>query len=58
MTVIELAAMLHISTRTVWRLKSAGKIPKPTTLGGSVRWSVEVVRDWIAQGCPDKSAKR
>ena len=33
-----LAKMLSISPRTAWRLLSAGKLPKPVSLGGSKRW--------------------
>ena len=35
-----LAKMLSISPRTAWRLLSAGKIPKPFSLGGSKRWKM------------------
>lgn len=48
----ELARMLHISTRTLWRMKSAGQLPPPLRLGGAVRWRVEEIRKWIADGCP------
>lgn len=33
-----LAQMLSVSTRTAWRLLSAGRIPKPLSIGGSKRW--------------------
>lgn len=32
------AQMLSVSTRTAWRLLSAGKLPKPISLGGSKRF--------------------
>ena len=35
-----LAKMLSISSRTAWRLLSAGKIPKPVSIGGSKRWKM------------------
>ena len=35
-----LANMLSISTRTAWRLLSAGKLPKPISIGGSKRWKM------------------
>jgi len=33
-----LAEMLGASVRTVWRLVSAGVLPKPVRVGGSTRW--------------------
>ncbi len=49
----QLAAMLDISTRTVWRLLSTGRMVQPIRIGGSVRWRLDEVREWIAKGCPD-----
>jgi predicted DNA-binding transcriptional regulator AlpA len=37
----------------VWRLNSAGKLPKPIRLGGSVRWNRHEVMDWFDAECPD-----
>jgi predicted DNA-binding transcriptional regulator AlpA len=34
----KLAEMLGASVRTVWRLVSAGILPKPVQVGGSTRW--------------------
>jgi prophage regulatory protein len=50
----ELAGMLDVSLRQVWRLNSAGKLPKPVRLGGSVRWARQEVLDWFDAGCPDR----
>lgn len=52
LTAERLAALLGISTRTLWRLRSAGRLPRPIKLGGSVRWRGDVVRRWIERGCP------
>jgi excisionase family DNA binding protein len=46
-TAKELARMLQVSTRTVWRLLKAGEIPKPIRIGGMVRWRLDTVHDWI-----------
>jgi predicted DNA-binding transcriptional regulator AlpA len=51
-TAAELAQLMRISTRTLWRLLSAHKIPEPIRLGGAVRWRIDVIQDWIDQGCP------
>jgi predicted DNA-binding transcriptional regulator AlpA len=52
LTASELAVMLHISTRSLWRMLSAGQLPNPVRLGGAVRWPVEEIKKWIAAGCP------
>lgn len=48
----ELARMLQVSTRTLWRLLSSGQLIQPIKLGGSTRWRLEEVRRWIERGCP------
>ena len=48
----KLAELLDISIRTLWRLRAAGKLPVPVRLGGSVRWRVHEISDWIEKGCP------
>ena len=53
-TSTELAHMMSISLRSLWRLRSAGKLPEPVRLGGSVRWRREQLLDWIDSGCPDQ----
>jgi len=51
-SVTEVATMLSISPRTVWRLLSTGKIIRPIRLGGAVRWRYDDVVRWIEDGCP------
>ena len=51
----ELAEMLKVSTRTLWRLLAAGKIPEPVRFGGSTRWRLMDVQDWITGGCPARN---
>lgn len=48
----EVAAMLDISMRSVWRRVSEGLMPKPIRLGTSVRWRRSEIEDWVAAGCP------
>ncbi len=48
----EVAAMLGVSERTLWRLLSAGKLPEPVRIGRSTRWRAAEVREWIERGCP------
>lgn len=51
-TAAELAALMQISQRTLWRLLSAGKVIEPVRIGGNTRWRLSEVERWIANGCP------
>lgn len=51
-TAVQFAQLLNVSERTLYRLKSTGKLPNPIALGGLVRWRVAEVHRWIDQGCP------
>jgi excisionase family DNA binding protein len=51
-TANEFAELLSVSEGTLYRLKSVGRLPPSIALGGSVRWRLAEVRDWIARGCP------
>ena len=48
------AKALSMSERQVRKLDSGGKIPKPIKLQGSVRWSCDELRAWIAAGAPTR----
>jgi predicted DNA-binding transcriptional regulator AlpA len=48
----ELAGLMNVSERTLWRLLSADKVPKPVRFGRNTRWRLAEVRDWIDRGCP------
>ncbi|MFC1634556.1 helix-turn-helix transcriptional regulator [Planctomycetota bacterium] len=50
-TAKELAEMLSLSVRTVWRLRSAGKLPQPVNVGSSCRWRVCDVEKWLSVNC-------
>jgi len=49
----DVATMLAISTRQVFRLSDSGRMPRPLKLGGSVRWRKGDVQAWIEKGCPN-----
>ena len=53
----DVARLLQVSTRTLWRQLSAGQIPKPVRFGGTVRWRIDEIRKWIAEGCPLPQAR-
>ncbi len=46
------ADLLQCSTRHVYRLADAGKMPGPLKLGALVRWRRAAVLAWIDDGCP------
>jgi predicted DNA-binding transcriptional regulator AlpA len=48
------AAMLGIGERTARRLDVEGRLPMPVKIGGSVRWRLSELRDWIDAGCPPR----
>ena len=52
LTASQLAKTLNLSERTLWRLRSAGKLPKPVRIAGSVRWRFDEITIWIESGCP------
>jgi excisionase family DNA binding protein len=48
----ELALLLGISKRSIWRRLSSGELVEPVRLGGSVRWRKQEVAAWVDAGCP------
>lgn len=51
-SVSELATILKCSTRTIWRMDSAGLLPRPVRFGGKVRWRYRDIIQWIEHNCP------
>lgn len=51
LTVGEVAQMLGVSARHVYRLADSGGMPRPLKLGGAVRWDRQVLERWIDGGC-------
>jgi prophage regulatory protein len=51
MTVEDVAKLLKVSVRTVWRLRRNACLPHPVKIGGGVRWRISDVTTWIEQGC-------
>ena len=49
-----LGRMLSLSARTIWRLRSSGKLPAPVKVGGSIRFERGTIEKWISMGCPDR----
>lgn len=53
-----LSRLTSLSTRTLWRLRSAGKLPGSVKIGSRVVWSYESIRLWVDAGCPESREAR
>ena len=49
-TVKDVAELLKVSQRHVWRLRSAGKLPQPIRIGRAVRWPRQSIAAFIEKG--------
>ncbi len=48
LSIAELAAVLRCSRRLIERMRSAGKLPRPTLhVGRCPRWTAASIREWI-----------
>lgn len=54
LTVKDVAAMLSVSQRQVWKLHASGRIPAPVRLGRSVRWAKNGIARWLELQCPTR----
>jgi excisionase family DNA binding protein len=48
----ELAGLLKISKRHLYRLLAERKLPEPLRIGCCARWRFETIERWIEAGCP------
>ena len=48
-----IAKKCDCSSRHIYRLTDAGRMPTPVRLGALVRWDLETIDRWIADGCPN-----
>ena len=55
LTAQAVGAMLSLSKRQIFRMRSASLIVAPLKVGqGAVRWRQSDVERWISMGCPDR----
>jgi predicted DNA-binding transcriptional regulator AlpA len=48
------ARMLGRCERSLWRDDEVGRIPRPVEIGGSKRWRLEELCQWVRAGCPPR----
>ncbi len=53
LTASELAAFLGVSRATVWRLHSAGMLPRPVE-PEAARWDRTTIEEWVKDGRPPR----
>jgi excisionase family DNA binding protein len=54
---VEVAKVLNIGIRTIWRWADTGVMPAPIRAGVNgriVRWNRAVIERWVAEGCLDQ----
>ncbi len=50
--VSQVATILSVSERTIYRMADSGAMPRPRHLNSLVRWSRQEVEAWVKAGCP------
>ena len=53
LTTGEVAKVLKVGPRSVWRWSHTGRMPRPVKIWGAVRFRADELRVWVADGCPD-----
>jgi excisionase family DNA binding protein len=48
----QVAELLGIGERTLWRWSRSGSAPRPIKIGKTVRFSADEIREWVAKGRP------
>lgn len=49
----EVARLLDVSLASIWRWRSAGKLPAPIRIGATLRWRRDAIEAWVNEGCPE-----
>jgi excisionase family DNA binding protein len=48
----QVARLLGVSVRSVYRLRDGQKMPRPVRVGTLIRWREGDLREWLEAGCP------
>ena len=49
LSVREVAHMLNLGERTIWKINSTGDFPAPVRIGRAVRWDRREIEAWLAE---------
>ena len=52
LNVQQVAGLLSVSTRHVYRMVDGGLMPRPLKLGGLNRWPKAAIEKWLMDGAP------
>ena len=55
LTVSQVARLVGVAPRTVWRMLADGRTPHPIRVGRLVRFRASEVDAWIKSGCSDRA---
>lgn len=58
LTDFDIANLLKVSRRQVWKLLAMGRLPDPLRISRSVRWRAADIDKWIENGCRVESASK
>lgn len=50
LTVKDIAVLLHVSKRHIWRLRSSARFPNPIKIGRAARWTQRSIMQFIENG--------
>ena len=51
----QVADLLGVSVRHLYKLHNSGRLPAPIRLGRAVRWRREELQAWITAGTPNRA---
>ncbi len=51
----EVAKLMNVSSRTVYKRHRTGNMPAPVYIGRIKRWGYEEIKAWVDEGCPPQT---
>lgn len=58
LAVRDVAFLLGLGERTVWRLCGEGKLPPPISVGRSKRWTRQIIEEYVAEKIAKADSRR
>lgn len=50
MTASDVASVMRVSVRTVWRMRAKGSLPRPRRIGRCTRWNSRDIANYLRTG--------